>query len=222
MINIMKNIPFLWQAVQNWIFTAEGRFFTGTLFLFIAFTRWLWVNFVKVIHLWPILRKSCRIWIHPISSRINTKTRISYFRSIDSIWTISWAIFQADTTFANRWRLLYSRRVIREDLVRFRKVSDLSRLELLYDRLPALVGSTFFKFLTRRFGSFSWFRQEVDWNFWPSFLTYRISPFGPVKIKSVKKSKTFYDGLGLCEDTGSVRKSCCQSPLRPRIGVKMF
>jgi predicted AAA+ superfamily ATPase len=130
---------------------------------------------------------------------------ISYLDQLIQFGPFPEPFFQADTTFANRWRLLYSRRVIREDLRDLEKVSDLSRLELLYDRLPALVGSVL---------SLNSLREDLEVShdsvkrwieiFDRLFLTYRISPFGPVKIKSVKKEqKLFMMDWGLCEDTGA-------------------
>jgi predicted AAA+ superfamily ATPase len=94
---------------------------------------------------------------------------------------------------AARWRLLYGERLVREDLRDLESFRDLDRIELLYDRLPDTVGSLL---------SLNALREDLEVAFetvrgWISALerlyaVFRIAPYGPARIKAVKKSQKLY------------------------------
>ncbi|MEN9800675.1 MAG: hypothetical protein RL653_4372, partial [Pseudomonadota bacterium] len=94
---------------------------------------------------------------------------------------------------AARWRLGYGTRLIREDLRDLEAIRDLDRLELLFDRLPGLVGSPL---------SINALREDLEVSFdtvksWISALerlygAYRLSPVGPPRIRAVRKEQKLY------------------------------
>jgi uncharacterized protein len=94
---------------------------------------------------------------------------------------------------AARWRLGYGARLVREDLRDLEDFRDLDRIELLYDRLPDTVGSLL---------SLNALREDLEVAFetvrsWLSALerlyaAFRVSPYGPPRIKAVKKSQKLY------------------------------
>lgn len=94
---------------------------------------------------------------------------------------------------AKRWRLAYGNTLVREDIRTLETVRDLDRLELLFDRLPACVGSPL---------SMNSLRGDLEVAFetvrnWISILervygVFRIPPFGPPRIKAVKKEQKLY------------------------------
>lgn len=94
---------------------------------------------------------------------------------------------------AARWRLAYGTRLIREDVRDLEAIRDLERLELLFDRLPELVGSTL---------SVNALRQDLEVSFdtvksWLGALerlygAYRLAPIGPPRIRAVRKEQKLY------------------------------
>ncbi len=94
---------------------------------------------------------------------------------------------------AARWRLAYSARLVREDIQSVEGIRDLDKLELLFDRLEACVGSVL---------SINSLREDLEVSFptvknWIRVLEafyacYRIAPFGGARIKAVKKEQKLY------------------------------
>jgi hypothetical protein len=94
---------------------------------------------------------------------------------------------------ASRWRLGYGSRLVREDLRELETFRDLDRIELLFDRLPDTVGSLL---------SQNALREDLEVAFetvrsWLSALErlyalFRLSPYGPPRIKAIKKSQKLY------------------------------
>lgn len=101
--------------------------------------------------------------------------------------------FSGSDREAQRWRMTYSARVIREEIRDLEHVQDLGLLELLYHRLPDCVSSPL---------SLNSLREDLEVSFssvksWLEifdrmYLSHRISPFGPAKIKAVKKEQKLY------------------------------
>lgn len=101
--------------------------------------------------------------------------------------------FEAEETFARRWRLSYGELLIREDVRTLETIRDLERLELLYERLPACVGSVL---------SINSLREDLEVAFetarrWIGILEnvyacFRIPPFGAPRLKAVKKEQKLY------------------------------
>ena len=98
----------------------------------------------------------------------------------------------SDVTAA-RWRLLYGTRLVREDIRDLEAFRDLDRIELLYDRLPDVVGSLL---------SINSLREDLEVAFetvrsWigaleRSYAVFCLAPHGAARIKAVKKSQKLY------------------------------
>jgi predicted AAA+ superfamily ATPase len=94
---------------------------------------------------------------------------------------------------AKRWTLNYRTRLIREDITSLEQINDLGRLELLFLRLPDLVGSPL---------SINALREDLQLHhttvanwisiFEKMYAIFRLSPFGSPKIKAVKKEQKHY------------------------------
>jgi uncharacterized protein len=94
---------------------------------------------------------------------------------------------------AARWRLAYAARLVREDVRDLEQVRELDRIELLYDRLGAIAGGVL---------SINSLREDLDVAFetarsWIAILerldaVFRVPPFGPPRIKSVRKEQKIY------------------------------
>ncbi len=102
-------------------------------------------------------------------------------------------LFSASQRSASRWRLSYGTRLIREDIRQLESLRDLDKLELLYERLPASVGSVL---------SINSLREDLEVAYetvreWLSvfdrlYVCFRVPPFGPPKVKAVKKEQKLY------------------------------
>lgn len=102
-------------------------------------------------------------------------------------------LLRGSQTFAARWRLGYGSRLVREDLRDLETFRDLDKIEHLFDRLPALVGSPL---------SVNALREDLEVAFataenWLAALErmyaiHRVAPFGPPRIKAVKKAQKLY------------------------------
>jgi predicted AAA+ superfamily ATPase len=96
-------------------------------------------------------------------------------------------------TAARRWSREYRTRVIRDDLASLERIEELGALEQLSMRLPALVGSPL---------SLNALREDLQVAHktverWTDALErllflFRLAPFGPPRIKAVKKSRKHY------------------------------
>ena len=96
-------------------------------------------------------------------------------------------------TEAKRWSREYRSRLIREDVADLERVTEMGALEQLSVRLPQLVGSPL---------SLNGLREDLQVAHktverWMDMLerlmfVFRIDPFGPPRIKAVKKSRKHY------------------------------
>lgn len=94
---------------------------------------------------------------------------------------------------AARWRIGYAARLVQEDVRDLERVRELERVELLYDRLGALAGGVL---------SINGLREDLEVAFetvrsWIGILEkldaiFRVPPYGPPRIKSVKKEQKVY------------------------------
>jgi uncharacterized protein len=95
--------------------------------------------------------------------------------------------------FANRWKLQYGDLLLREDLQTLEVVKDVAKMELLFEQLGRGVGSVL---------SINALREDLEVAFdtvknWLQILeklyaVFRIPPFGPPKIRAVKKEQKLY------------------------------
>ncbi len=94
---------------------------------------------------------------------------------------------------AARWRLGYADRLVQEEVRDLERIRELDRVELLYDRLGAVAGGIL---------SINGLREDLEVAFetvrnWVAVLErldaiFRVAPFGPPRIKSVKKEQKLY------------------------------
>jgi predicted AAA+ superfamily ATPase len=94
---------------------------------------------------------------------------------------------------AARWRIGYGDRLVQEEVRDLERIRELDRVELLYDRLGAVAGSVL---------SINALREDLEVAFetarhWIAVLErldaiFRIPPFGPPRIKTVKKEQKLY------------------------------
>jgi hypothetical protein len=94
---------------------------------------------------------------------------------------------------ASRWRLGYAARLVHEDIRDLERIRELERVELLYDRLGAVAGAVL---------SINSLREDLEVAFetvrsWIAVLerldaVFRVPPFGPPRIKTVKKEQKLY------------------------------
>lgn len=95
--------------------------------------------------------------------------------------------------WAERWRRGYGSRLVREEVRDLESIRDLDKVELLYERLPATVGSVL---------SINSLREDLEVAFetarsWLAVLerlyaVYRLPPFGAPRIKAVRKEQKLY------------------------------
>ena len=111
-------------------------------------------------------------------------------------------LFSGSQKKAARWRLSYGARLIREDIRSLEIITDLDRMELLFDQLPKTVGSIL---------SLNSLREDLEISFdivkrWlnifeKNYVCFRIAPFGAPKIRAVKKeSKLYFWDWGYVEE----------------------
>ena len=96
-------------------------------------------------------------------------------------------------TAARRWSRQYRSRLVREDVADIERVTEMGAMESLSVRLPALVGSPL---------SLNGLREDLQvahktverWLdiFERLMFIFRLEPFGPPRIKSVKKARKHY------------------------------
>jgi hypothetical protein len=102
-------------------------------------------------------------------------------------------LLAGSATGARRWSRQYRSRLVREDVATLERVEELGTMELLSVRLPALVGSPL---------SLNALREDLQvahktverWLdiFERLMFVFRLAPFGPPRIKAVKKSRKHY------------------------------
>ena len=110
--------------------------------------------------------------------------------------------FSGSLKEANRWRMTYGSRLIREDIRDLEMIHDLDRMEVLFEHLPKTVGSLL---------SINSLREDLEVSFetarnWinifeKNYVCFRVPPFGAPKIRAVKKeSKLYFWDWGYIED----------------------
>lgn len=114
-------------------------------------------------------------------------------RSLMTLGGFPEPFFKGSQRWAERWRLAYGTLLVREEVRDLEQLRDLDRVELLFDRLPDVVGSVL---------SINALREDLEVAFetvrnWLNIFerlygVFRVSPFGPPKIKAVKKESKLY------------------------------
>jgi uncharacterized protein len=94
---------------------------------------------------------------------------------------------------ARRWRLGYGERLVQEEVRALEQVQEIERLELLFERLSDVAAGIL---------SINSLREDLEVSFatvkkWIAVLerldaVFRVGPFGPARIKTVKKEQKIY------------------------------
>lgn len=104
---------------------------------------------------------------------------------------------------ANRWSRFYRQRIVREEISSNEQFNDLGTIEIMYNRLPELAGGTL---------SINSLAEDIQvsnktLSKWVDALerlyaVFRLSPFGPPKIKAIKKLQKvfFFDWNAVIEE----------------------
>lgn len=102
-------------------------------------------------------------------------------------------LFKGSMRDADRWRLLYGTRLVRDEVSSLEQIQQLDRMELLYDRLGSCVGSVL---------SINSLREDIEVSFGTArkwimaferlYGIFRVFPFGPPRVKAVKKEGKLY------------------------------
>jgi uncharacterized protein len=142
--------------------------------------------------------------LHPLSVSELQISSAKDFQSLLNLGGFPEPFFDGSEVEARRWSREYRQRLIREDVLSLERVDDLSRLELLMLRLPALVGSPLSVNALREDLQVS-HKAVSNWLniFERLYAIFRISPFGAAKIRAVKKEQKHYQfDWSLVEDPG--------------------
>jgi predicted AAA+ superfamily ATPase len=102
-------------------------------------------------------------------------------------------LFSSSENEARRWRVSYGYRTLREDIRSLENIQLIDKAQDLYDRLPDLISSPL---------SINSLREDLELNFktvarWinifeKNYVSFKIPPFGPPKIRAVKKEQKLY------------------------------
>ncbi len=110
--------------------------------------------------------------------------------------------FKASKVGCNRWSRSYRERIVRQEVASNEQFHDLATVEIVFQRLPALVGGLF---------SANSLSEDIQVDQktlvkWVNALErlyaiFKVSPFGPPKIKAIKKAQKifFYDWNAIIE-----------------------
>ena len=102
-------------------------------------------------------------------------------------------LFSGSQREAARWRLSYTARLVRDEIRSLENIKDLDSMELLYDQLETGIGSVLsINSLREDLGVA--FNTVKNWIriFEQTYAVFQISPYGPSRIKAVKKEKKLY------------------------------
>jgi len=127
--------------------------------------------------------------LHPLS----LKEAGCSLRDLIALGPFPEPLLGGSATAARRWSRRYRSLIVREDVASLERVSEMGAMEQLSVRLPALVGSPLS--LNALSEDLQVAHKTVER--WVDILerlmfVFRLSPFGPPRIKAVKKSRKHY------------------------------
>ena len=131
--------------------------------------------------------------LYPLSVAELAITTSKDFAGLMTLGGFPEPFFGGSEVEAKRWSREYRTRLVREDLASLEHIHDLGNLELLILRLPELVGSPL---------SLNSLREDLQVSHktvshWIEGLermysVFRLAPFGPPKVRAVKKERKHY------------------------------
>ena len=144
--------------------------------------------------------------LHPLSlNELSDRPTAGDVNQLLSFGGFPEPFLKGEERFWKRWTRERQTRIIQEDLINLESVKEVSQMDLLAHLLPQKVGSPL---------SINNLRQDLSVAFetaerWVTILEnlyhcYRISPFGPPKLRAAKKEKKLYMwDWSLCENAGA-------------------
>lgn len=131
--------------------------------------------------------------LFPLSYMELGLTKVKQLKDLLSLGGFPEPFFSGSLDEARRWSREYRTRVLRDEVSSLEQIVDLGNLELLMQRLPALVGSPLSLNALREdlqvsHGSIRRWIQVLE----RLYYIVRLSPFGSPKIKAVKKEQKHY------------------------------
>ena len=132
--------------------------------------------------------------LHPFSVReLNARPTREDVETLLRFGGFPEPLFSGSERTWRRWQLQYHQRVLADDLRELERVHEVSLIELLLEALPSRVGSPL---------SLQSLRTELEVSHesirrWMTilenlYLCFRIPPYGPPKIRAVKKEQKLY------------------------------
>ena len=131
--------------------------------------------------------------LHPLTVAELKIQKQSDFEQLLKLGGFPEPFFDGSEVYAKRWRREYTARLVRDDVASLESVQDLGTLEVLTQRLPALVGSPL---------SIQGLSEDLQISHktvakWIAILErlyhiFRLAPFGSPRIKAVKKEQKHY------------------------------
>jgi predicted AAA+ superfamily ATPase len=131
--------------------------------------------------------------LHPLSVK---ELGLSSQKEVETLLTLGGfpePFFKGSAREARRWSREYRARIVRDDVSSVEQVKDLGSLELLLGHIPATVGSPL---------SINSLREQLQVSFtttakWLDILErmyafFRLAPFGPPRMRAVKKEQKAY------------------------------
>ncbi len=101
--------------------------------------------------------------------------------------------FKGSRTYCNRWSRSYRERIVRQEVSSNEQFLDLATIEIMFQRLPEIAGgilsiSGLSEDLQVAHKTLSKWIQALE----RLYAIFRIAPFGPPKVKAVKKEQKLY------------------------------
>ena len=154
--------------------------------------------------------------LHPLTfSEVEHELGPNCLQKLEEFGGFPEPLKKMDRTFLRRWQRERRNRVVNQDLNDLALVKDISLLELLADMLPSRVGSPLsikslqedLEVSPNTVSSWIQLLEQV-------YFCYRIVPFGPPKVRAVKKANKLYLwDWSEVEDVGARRENMVASHL---------
>ncbi len=130
---------------------------------------------------------------HPLSV---AELKLESFADLKALLTLSGfpePFLKGDLRAARRWSLEYRRRLIRDEVPKLERISDLASLELLSQRIPRLVGAplsinNLCEDLDRTFKTVKNWLYTLE----KLYHLFPVPPLGGSTLRAVKKEQKFY------------------------------
>lgn len=154
--------------------------------------------------------------LHPLSLfEVDKNCSVSSLKQLLKFGGFPEPFFTQDETEWKRWQNLRKTRVLQEDILSIEAIRQVSELDLLMDILPSRVGSSLSiknlrQDLSVAHETIERYVQILE----NLYYCYRIPPYGPPRLKAVKKEQKCYMwDWSLCENKGALVENFLASQL---------